>query len=100
MNTTLAAPMMLAVFNLSSSEKVNAQVAGPLAGKGISGNPDSTTRFTLSGERHGTLSHKNGNWTVWHQTSPLATPEPGSLMLLSTGLAGIAGMVRRKFRRA
>ena len=29
----------------------------------------------------------------------LATPEPGSLMLLSTGLMGIAGMVRRKLLR-
>ncbi len=28
----------------------------------------------------------------------LSTPEPGSLMLLSTGLMGIAGMVRRKLR--
>ncbi len=32
--------------------------------------------------------------------SPLATPEPGSLMLLSTGLMGIAGMMRRKLLRA
>jgi hypothetical protein len=30
----------------------------------------------------------------------LSTPEPGSLMLLSTGLMGIAGMVRRKLLRA
>src|ERR1039458_7902294 len=28
----------------------------------------------------------------------LSTPEPGSLMLLSTGLMGIGGMVRRKLR--
>jgi len=30
---------------------------------------------------------------------PRATPEPGSLMLLSTGLVGVAGMMRRKMRR-
>ena len=29
----------------------------------------------------------------------LSTPEPGTLMLLSTGLMGIAGIVRRKLRR-
>jgi PEP-CTERM motif-containing protein len=32
--------------------------------------------------------------------TPMATPEPGSLMLLSTGLIGIAGMMRRKLLRA
>jgi hypothetical protein len=56
---------------------------------------------------HGTISRKNGNWGAWHvgapSTSsqgpaPLATPEPGSLMLLSTGLMGIAGVVRRKLQ--
>ena len=29
----------------------------------------------------------------------MAAPEPGSLMLLSTGLIGIAGLVRRKLLR-
>jgi hypothetical protein len=32
--------------------------------------------------------------------SPMTAPEPGSLMLLSTGLIGIAGVLRRKLARA
>jgi len=35
---------------------------------------------------------------VWNRGKTLSTPEPGSLMLLSTGLMGIAGMLRRKLR--
>jgi len=31
-------------------------------------------------------------------TSPMSTPEPGSLLLLSTGLIGFAGLIRRKLR--
>jgi hypothetical protein len=37
----------------------------------------------------------NDNWKV----QGMSTPEPGGLMLLSTGLLGIAGVVRRKLLR-
>ena len=36
---------------------------------------------------------------IGYRGAGLTTPEPGSLMLLSTGLIGIAGMMRRKLLR-
>jgi PEP-CTERM motif len=45
---------------------------------------------------HSTISYRAKNWNGGNQKAPMSTPEPGSLMLLSTGLVGIAGMVRRK----
>ena len=89
----LGTPMILAAFSSPSSEKPDARLNAPLFGNG-------------SVQVHGTISRKNGDWGVWHTSvttgnpGALATPEPGSLMLLSTGLLGIAGVLRRKLRRA
>ena len=37
---------------------------------------------------------------IGYRGTPVSTPEPASLLLLSTGLIGIAGLVRRKLPRA
>lgn len=37
--------------------------------------------------------------TIDYSYSTSVTPEPGSMLLLGTGLVGLAGMVRRKFAR-
>jgi hypothetical protein len=94
--------MVLTGFNRTSGEQRNAQIGGPISGKELLGKDDVTTRSTFLGDRHGTISHKNGDWAVWHKEmpSPMTAPEPGSLMLLSTGLIGIAGVLRRKLARA
>ncbi len=48
------------------------------------------------GGTHSTISYRAKNWNGGSPKAPMSTPEPGSLMLLSTGLVGVAGMVRRK----
>ncbi|MGA2456947.1 MAG: PEP-CTERM sorting domain-containing protein [Terriglobales bacterium] len=48
---------------------------------------------------HFNYHYEVGSHFVWQQTSGAPMPEPGSLVLLSTGLLGVAGMVRRKLLR-
>ena len=79
----------------------NAHFAGPLSkvpfAQGVTAYR--ATRFTFQGEGHGTRRYRVGGWVVWNRRTAMSTPEPGSLMLLSTGLLGVAGMMRRKLLR-
>lgn len=42
----------------------------------------------------------SGTETIGFGPPPAATPEPGTLSLMGTGLVGVAGVIRRKFRMA
>jgi hypothetical protein len=48
---------------------------------------------------HNNIKFRTAGWTNGSGHG-MAAPEPGSLMLLSTGLFGIAGIVRRKLLRS
>jgi hypothetical protein len=58
------------------------------------------TPIVSSNGLQGTIRFRAPGWTGGGQGHGTTAPEPGSLMLLSTGLFGIAGLVRRKFLRA
>jgi hypothetical protein len=56
---------------------------------------------SVSADLVNTSNSKTGSVTgTFSATPPSAAPEPSSLMLLGTGALGLAGAVRRKFRRA
>jgi len=98
-----ATPLTSGVFsNFKAGENGNAHLSAPLSGNAMLGRSVtnfSGSHFASPDGIHGTIARRNGNFAVWHEGSPTATtPEPGSLMLLSTGLIGIAGVVRRKLR--
>ena len=85
---------------VSTSDARNAGIGAGLAGQPTYGQHITDYKLgfapSVSG-MHRTRFEKD-NWTSTGQKPGLSTPEPGSLMLLSTGLMGIAGMVRRKLR--
>jgi len=53
----------------------------------------------LQGEGDIVHTELQGTGVIGNQGEVAATPEPSSFLLLGTGLAGFAGMLRRKFAR-
>ncbi|MFZ0685152.1 MAG: PEP-CTERM sorting domain-containing protein [Terriglobales bacterium] len=99
-NTGTATPVTAPSISRTSGANWIAESAGAPA-KQVLAKSDATTHSTFGGAIHGTLSHRNGEWAQWNKgnPSPLAAPEPGGLMLLSTGLLGVAGLLRRRAAR-
>jgi hypothetical protein len=54
--------------------------------------------FTVDSSNHPNADVKNDSFDV-DVYDPSATPEPGNLLLLGTGMLGLAGVVRRKLGR-
>lgn len=56
------------------------------------------TRLSSSGALHNNIKYRTPGWATGSGHGTTA-PEPTGLMLISTGLIGIAGLVRRRLKR-
>jgi hypothetical protein len=97
-----AAPMNFDAISSHPSRDWNAHLSGLPAGKVMLGNgaANRTGRIAFPGQGYQPTCCKAQNWVGGVQGAAAAhLPEPGSLILLSTGLLGIAGIARRKLLR-
>jgi hypothetical protein len=95
--STKATPTMFGNAANQASTAADGNAGGSIFGKSLFNN-----RFTDTASTGFAL--QNGNFMGsrygidWKRGKNMATPEPGSLLLLSTGLFCVAGMLRRKLR--
>lgn len=68
--------------------------AGPVAGNGLANYYAVTTPTSNGSLRLTDVS--SGSYTALISTQPAAVPEPSSLLLLATGMAGAAGVIRKR----
>ena len=96
-----AAPVMFDAANnrISTGGYGNPQFSGLLSGKIVSGqdiSDNTITRFAVvNGVHNNFMPRTKGGFGP----KLASTPEPGSLMLFTGGLMGVAGMMRRKLWR-
>jgi len=99
-----ATPMNFAAIS-SHTGDWNAHLTGLPSGRVLLGNGTAsrTGRIPFPGQGYQPTCCRAQNWVGSDQgyggKGGLSAPEPGSLILLSTGLLGIAGLMRRKLLR-
>ena len=102
-NVGTATPMTSGSFtsHLSGTDG-NADIGAMFSGLGMEGKgltDEKAGRIVFPSRKYGpTCCEARRGIGAGQGHAALSTPEPGSLMLLSTGLMGIAGMVWRKLR--
>jgi len=94
---------MLGAFasHISAASNTNARIGAMVSGKLMDGNGNTNyeaTRVFFTRRQYEPTCCEARRGIAVGQGRGMTTPEPGSLTLLSTGLMGIAGMVRRKLR--
>jgi hypothetical protein len=83
----------------SDDAAVNSLVSAAKAAQETSAFYDQFTFYSPTGT--GYVDNKNGGLPQQFMAyAPAVTPEPSGLMLLGTGLAGLAGSVRRRYKRS